>query len=130
MKYTKFTIKKFKGIDDLTIDLEKYPNGKIFPLVGLNESGKTTILEAINFFQENLEDGNEYKIIHKKDSGGFTGTVKIVSELVFSKSEIKNIEAEIKKTGYELENTIEKVNITKYYSFENNVFKESKDVKK
>ncbi len=50
MRYTKFTIKKFKGIEELELDLTKYPVGKIFPLVGLNESGKTTILEAIIFF--------------------------------------------------------------------------------
>ena len=66
MKYTKFEISKFKGINHLVLDLEKLPQGKIFPLVGLNESGKTTILEAINFFQNNISDDKKYLLIHKK----------------------------------------------------------------
>ena len=77
MKYTKFTIKKFKGIDKLELDLTKYPNSKVFPLVGLNESGKTTILEAINFFQEDLDGEKEHEIIHKRDKGVFSGDVEV-----------------------------------------------------
>jgi predicted ATP-dependent endonuclease of OLD family len=40
----------FKGIEKLEVDLRKNPSAKVFPLVGLNESGKTTVLEAINTF--------------------------------------------------------------------------------
>jgi len=47
---TSFYIQNFKGIISLHLDLEKTPKGAIFPIVGLNESGKTTILEAINYF--------------------------------------------------------------------------------
>ena len=50
MEITSFYIQNFKGIKHLILDLEKTPQGKIFPIVGLNESGKTTILEAINYF--------------------------------------------------------------------------------
>ncbi|GFO97543.1 hypothetical protein ig2599ANME_1747 [groundwater metagenome] len=50
MKFTEFKIKNFKGIEDITINLDKSPNANIYTLVGLNESGKTTILEAINLF--------------------------------------------------------------------------------
>ena len=58
MIFTYFKIKNFKGIDEITIDLDKIPHLDIYTLVGLNESGKTTILEAINFFgykQETLD---------------------------------------------------------------------------
>jgi hypothetical protein len=52
MRYTKFRFRNFKGIDDLTIDLD----GDVSTLIGLNESGKTTILEAIFCFSYGAED--------------------------------------------------------------------------
>lgn len=58
MKYMYFEIENFKGIGKIRIELDKSPEMDVYTLVGLNESGKTTILEAINFFgykQENLE---------------------------------------------------------------------------
>ncbi len=51
MKYIKFTIKNFKGIPNLTLNLDKKPDSNITMLVGLNESGKTSILEAIHLFK-------------------------------------------------------------------------------
>ena len=45
----------FKGIEDITLNLDKSPNANIYTFVGLNESGKTTILEAINFFNPSDE---------------------------------------------------------------------------
>lgn len=53
MKFTEFKIKNFKGIENVTVNLDKSPEANIYTLVGLNESGKTTILEAINFFNPN-----------------------------------------------------------------------------
>ena len=50
MKFTYFKFENFKGIAKETLDLAKNPDSKVFTLVGLNESGKTTILEAINYF--------------------------------------------------------------------------------
>ena len=65
MKFTKFRIKNFKGIEDVTINLTKSPNANIYTLVGLNESGKTTILEAINYFNPSISalelSGSEIK---------------------------------------------------------------------
>lgn len=50
MKITRFQIENFKGIDSLSIDVFAKNNGGIVTLIGLNESGKTTILEAISHF--------------------------------------------------------------------------------
>ena len=47
MIYNKITINNFKGIKNIELNLE---NNRIITLVGLNESGKTTIMEAIKFF--------------------------------------------------------------------------------
>lgn len=52
MKTISVSIENFKGIQKLKIDLNGNPKSNVFCLVGLNESGKTTILEAINHFSE------------------------------------------------------------------------------
>lgn len=50
MRYSKFEIRNFKGIREATINLGRTPNASVFTLVGLNESGKTTVLEALHSF--------------------------------------------------------------------------------
>src|SRR4051794_15324216 len=52
MRYTTFRFQNFKGIEDMTLDLA----GDVTTLIGLNESGKTTILEAIFCFSYGAED--------------------------------------------------------------------------
>jgi len=48
MRYVRFDIKNFRGITDASVSLEGHPASRVYTLVGLNESGKTTVLEAIN----------------------------------------------------------------------------------
>lgn len=50
MRYKSFRIKNFKGIKDTTVALDAVAGAGVFAFVGLNESGKTTILEAIHSF--------------------------------------------------------------------------------
>lgn len=52
MHYTQFRFKNFKGIEQMTLKL----SGPVTTLIGLNESGKTTILEAIFCFLYGAED--------------------------------------------------------------------------
>ncbi len=44
MKIKEFNIRNFKGIKDESIEI----SGDVITLIGLNESGKTTILEALS----------------------------------------------------------------------------------
>lgn len=48
MDFVSFTIDNFKGIRSLVLPLNRKIDLKVFSLIGLNESGKTTILEAIS----------------------------------------------------------------------------------
>ncbi|WP_454845517.1 ATP-dependent nuclease [Ralstonia thomasii] len=48
MQFTKFEIKNFRGIQHLVLNLERSPQASVFTVVGLNESGKSTLLEAIS----------------------------------------------------------------------------------
>ena len=54
MKFKAFQIKNYKGINDTTLHLNGN-KGSVYTLVGLNESGKTTILEAINNFRHDVD---------------------------------------------------------------------------
>lgn len=54
MQYLEFRIKNYKGIRDTTIVLPRTSSNPI-TLIGLNESGKTTILEAIYSFSPDRE---------------------------------------------------------------------------
>ncbi|NLW48729.1 MAG: AAA family ATPase [Firmicutes bacterium] len=52
MRYKKFSICNYKAIDDLTINLNK----SVIPLIGVNESGKTSILQAILAFDKDKDN--------------------------------------------------------------------------
>jgi len=124
MKYSKFTIKNFKGIQSLEIDLSKYPNGNIFPLVGLNESGKTSILEAINFFQNfnEISDDELFNFIPKSKSSNFTGIIEISASILLENNNTQNIADKIKEKFSYLEEEIKIITITRKWSFENAKF--------
>jgi AAA ATPase domain len=52
MYYKQFRFQNFKGIEEMTLALED----EVTTLIGLNESGKTTILQAIYCFDYGAED--------------------------------------------------------------------------
>jgi ABC-type Mn2+/Zn2+ transport system ATPase subunit len=52
LRYIGFEFRNFKGIEHMVLDLD----GDVTTLIGLNESGKTTILEAIFCFSYGRED--------------------------------------------------------------------------
>jgi len=101
MKFLQFKIKNYKGIEDITFDLNKSPEANIFTLVGLNESGKTTILEAINHFN-NYDDGfyalNESKTVKNENSfipitrrDNFNDTISIIVTLALEEGDLEKI---------------------------------------
>lgn len=67
MKIREFYIKNYKSIKELTIPLDEYGNlsnkSKVAFFVGLNETGKSSILKAISY----LNNTDEYKDINYKN---------------------------------------------------------------
>lgn len=53
MKYKSFRIKNYKAIKDLTIEVDK---PKLTPIIGLNETGKSSILQAVFSFDYTNDD--------------------------------------------------------------------------
>jgi AAA15 family ATPase/GTPase len=113
MRYTSFSISNFKGIQELKLDLDGNPASKIFILVGLNESGKTTIMEALSFFHENIRDINEkpltlhpsgiidkHSLIPKNRKDNFTDVTEISAFLELDDSDILSIQKILKENNF------------------------------
>lgn len=103
MRFTKFRIKNYKGIKDAEVSLNQLGQGKVFTLVGLNECGKTTVLEAINSFSPDLSAEPLYQndvfrkvehrdLVPKHRKDNFTGTVVIEALIDFSDDDLEAIE--------------------------------------
>ena len=132
MKFTEFKIKNFKGIENITINLDKSPNANIYTLVGLNESGKTTILEAINFFNPSdegssaldlpgatIKDVNSLIPISRRDN--FNDEIKIQVTLKLDVDDLQKInEFTAANTNF---SKVKKVDTLEYYR--NYKFKDS-----
>jgi len=132
MRFTQFKIKNFKGIEDITFNLDKSPNANIYTLVGLNESGKTTILEAINQFT--LEDAkvslgnfdfttdyNSFIPISKR--ANFNEEIEIKVDLLLEDDDIKKINEFLEKeTPFREVKTKDIVSYSRKYKYENSIY--------
>lgn len=127
MKYTAFHIKNYKGIEDLELDLAGGSKHKIFTLVGLNESGKTTILEAIDFFQKTIPRGQEHTVIPKSKKGDFNDSVSVTATLELDADDEKLIREQAKKIGFKMKEDflIRTIKIEKRYTFIRSAFDQS-----
>lgn len=93
MRFIWFRINNFRGIQEAKVDLT--PSGAgIFSLIGLNESGKTTVLEAISTFQvrggdeKSLYQANPAAIdsssfVPKHQKANFTGDITVEALVEF-----------------------------------------------
>ncbi|TIT64667.1 MAG: hypothetical protein E5W90_20015 [Mesorhizobium sp.] len=92
MKLVKFELQNFKGVSKTSINLSDEVPGNVVTLIGLNESGKTTILEGISHFvTEDKETASLVGTVHQKSvlqdiipkdkKAAFTGTISIEATL-------------------------------------------------
>ncbi|MEL6752112.1 MAG: AAA family ATPase, partial [Pseudomonadota bacterium] len=96
-------IKNFRGIEDLTIDFDSRRVTDVITLIGLNESGKTTILEALSHFStadrtipnllaEDENDKHMLSIIPIDQRARFSDSVRITAKVRVERSEWEEIE--------------------------------------
>jgi predicted ATPase len=122
MHYKKFTIKNYKGIKDLTIDLEKEPKSKVFTLVGLNESGKTSILEAINLFQNDIAELDNHKLIPKDKKLNFNDAIEIKALIGLDSHDEKILKEFAKTLDFTSLDDFKEIAITRKKLFRNSVY--------
>lgn len=101
MRYTKFYISNYKAIEKATIDLTE--EGLVL-LLGVNESGKTSILRAIESFHY-INDPEGDDVLEKYFSGirnkrEIDSQACIKAELTFTASDIVTLKKLSKKTFY------------------------------
>ena len=95
MKYKSFRIKNYKAIKDLTIEVDK---PKLTPIIGLNETGKSSILQAMFSFDYTND---------KQYNGEFVNISYIKNK--FNNKSFPEIEAEIENidTNTIIENALD-----------------------
>lgn len=134
MKFIEFKIQNFKGIENVIVNLDKSPDANIYTLVGLNESGKTTILEAINFFNPSeavsalelpgsiIKDYNMLIPISKRDN--FNGNISIEVVIRLDDEDIKKINEFVNNnTCFKQVKNVDQIKYYRHYRFNDSKFK-------
>ncbi|MCA1620009.1 MAG: ATP-binding protein [Acidobacteria bacterium] len=65
MQLVHYYFKNFKGIEEIKLDFTAHPTGRVFSLVGLNESGKTTVLEAMYALSTQTAPADQVNVLDK-----------------------------------------------------------------
>ncbi len=136
MKFVRFNFENFKGIRKLTFELNQSPSSNVYTLVGLNESGKTTILEAISNFDPNLErgpiekpektiDNDPNAFLPLSERANFGKAITIGAELEFESEDIEELNKylNINKKYSEIKDVTNTI-YRRFYNFENSKFKD------
>lgn len=138
---SKFFLKNFKGIEQVEFDLTYRADCPVMTFIGLNESGKTTILEGISHFVSGdrsvsgLFDGPHAKAsgaglipIHKK--AAFTGVVEIGAIVHLGESDIKAVADLGKKQRLEVDaaGLSQPFSVKKIFRFEDSVLKNTNSI--
>lgn len=141
MRYKSFRVKNFKGIKDTTVQLQSAAGASVFAFVGLNESGKTTILEAIHSFAPDeatseLLGGDEglgvpfKRRVPRHLLSEFTGEVSVAATLFLTEEDKKAIsnklqqlhQIEINTSHFPSEITLERTQQFQDGDFKSNQF--------
>lgn len=136
MQFFRFRIKNFRGIQDLTIDLDRSPQASVFTIVGLNESGKSTILDALgqmgrkamNLSARDPErtgtSSTQYQsFIPVSSRFNFNGTIELQSVLKFSPGDKRTLETYLSNEfGVVAQSIDDKLQITKKIHYKNSDF--------
>jgi ABC-type Na+ transport system ATPase subunit NatA/5S rRNA maturation endonuclease (ribonuclease M5) len=114
MQYVKFRISNYRGIEEAVIDLPGGDGSRVTTLIGLNESGKTTILEAIYSFSPDPESKALYAetvllsedpsyYIPRREFSNFNGDITVEAEVAWEAGEKAKTLAKIRSaTGIEV----------------------------
>lgn len=134
MRYTYFEIENFKGVEHARLDMNKTPCGRVHTIIGLNESGKTTVLEAIDLlsFRDSLDAlqlpgytiaKDIHELIPVSKRANFNGRISVTAGVELDGLDQKIVRDLLKKEGIFLAEDIAPFKITQYYEFESSRIK-------
>lgn len=137
MRFTYFKFENFKGIESQRLDLSKNSDSKVFTLVGLNESGKTTVLEAINYFAykpetlnalelDNYEVNDIHNLIPINKRDNFNGRIQIEAGIELEDDDIEEIKIAFQENGIILKEFSKQIVYTQNYYFENSEYQKER----
>lgn len=103
MKIQKITIKNYKSIDSVDLPVDAVDGVRSFPYMGINEAGKTSILNAISF----LNDSTPVKVDYDVDcfSASIGEPIEVSFLLEVTESEVNQFLEEIKDI-YHITNSV------------------------
>ncbi len=122
MKYQGFLIKNFQGVKELSLDFSKNGGVNIFTFVGINESGKTTILEALDFFQKDLPREQRHVLIPRSKKRNFNDSISVEAGFLLNQTDEDSIKSYAKEFGFIIEKPIHQFTVRKEYAFKSSEF--------
>lgn len=118
MQYRAFTIRNFKGVRELRLDLSREPRSRIFTLVGLNESGKTTILQALDWFA-NPEHYRPSDLIPRARRANFNDKISVQAHVQLSVEDEEEIARYLEERhGFIKCEPIDQITVMRCYDYE------------
>lgn len=127
-----FSLSNFRGAKNVVINVNGKTINKIITLIGLNESGKTTILEGLSLFpnvdqaaasivksQSSSDIANTLVPIHK--TGVFSGDIDVTGSFTINNDDWESIKNIARDMGFDIDNErkIKTVQVTRRFIFEN-----------
>jgi hypothetical protein len=140
MRHTYFEIRNFKGIKHVRLDLDASPRSTVYTLIGLNESGKTTVLEAMDssayYMEKTLAplrlpghaDMDPHDLIPIGSRSNFNDTIEIAAGYVLDAEDNRKLGQHLRKEiGFEVDDPVTSLEIVRPFVFENSVHQTGQD---
>lgn len=137
-RVTGFQIKNFKGAEDVSIDLESRSSSPVLTLIGLNESGKSTLLEAIShfvtgdksiasLFEGSYAQASALSLIPLHRKAAFTGKITVAGTIQLDEQDLESLSNIAKdfKVTLDLESLRKPFQAIRTFSFQDSALEES-----
>lgn len=124
MKITKITIENFKSIADMEFELKKIDGSYTSMFVGINESGKSNILQAFSYLQTPLGEHDFLNLCNQKNEEAKYVDLYYYLEFENSKTYVSEINKNIEFDG-ELDFKIKNIEKNVYLGREDKEFSNS-----
>ena len=103
-------------------------------MVGLNESGKTTILEALDYHQLGIDDSDPIKLlglvrddphdlIPIAERGNFNGSIELSVSVELNSDDMENLRNFLSERQFKMSSFSSSLTVTDTYNFESSAYK-------